>query len=510
MTPALLPDDLHRAFIAFTEGGLDAEGLARLEERLVRDPAARRAWFLHCDLENGLADWATARGGRDAPIPAPPRRRVRATSAWLALAASLLVAASLGWLAWRGAETETPSTSVAVLARAVGAEWADGAVFRAGVALEPATLRLRTGSVLLEFLGGARVVVEGPAEVELRDGGSAFLHAGKIRAQVPRQARGFAIGLPGARVVDLGTEFAVSVPERDPAEVHVFSGSVSVTPEVGGAQALAGGEALRLDPAGHERIAARPADFLGEAELDRRVDAESLRREADARSASRALATDPATLLHFRPNEADGRALVNHARRHAAPGAGAIVGAGWTDGRLPGRAALAFRGEGDRVRVEVPDPFASLTLLAWVRVESLPRWHNALLASESDAPGSLRWHLTQRGELRLEIARDLGRAERDWEAVNSRPFLAPSEFGRWILLATTFDGATIRHFADGEPVGEGASFTPPALSLGAADLANWSGPTQRHLAADLDEFALLDRPLSPGEIRDFARRGRNP
>lgn len=507
MNPPAAPDELHVLLDAFSDGTLDPAGLARLEERLARDPYARRDWFLHCDLENGLADWAAARGERDAPGWAPslpPRRKPRPLWLGLALAAGLLVAAGLGLRGWRGPPSETPSTCVAVLTRAVGAQWVDGAVFRPGVALEPATLRLHTGLVLLDFVSGARVVLEGPAELELQEAGRVHLLRGTLTAQVPAQARGFTVDLPGARVVDLGTRFGVAVPEQGPPEVHVFEGLVEVTPAGGAAVPLKTGQALRLDPSGPSALNSH-RNFANEGDLHERNLVEALRREEGGRRASRALSADPATLLHFWADEETDRTLPNLARRAQAPGPGIIVGTDWADSRLIGHPTLAFRSDADRVRLEVTETFSALTLLAWVRVEALPRWHNALIASEADAPGSLRWYLTQRGELRLEIARDLGRASRDWEAVNSRPFLRETELGRWILLASTFDGSLIRHYANGEPVGEGASFTPPALRLGGADLANWRGPTQRHLAADLDEFALLTRSMSPAEIRAFAR-----
>ncbi|HEV7401346.1 MAG TPA: LamG-like jellyroll fold domain-containing protein, partial [Chthoniobacteraceae bacterium] len=105
--------------------------------------------------------------------------------------------------------------------------------------------------------------------------------------------------------------------------------------------------------------------------------------------------------------------------------------------------------------------------------------------------------------LRLEIARDLGRPQADWEAVNSEPFVTPERFGQWLQLATTFDGKTIRHYGNGRLIGSGASFTPPRLVVGAAELANWRGLTQRRLAAAMDEFVILSRALSPREIAEL-------
>jgi hypothetical protein len=131
-----------------------------------------------------------------------------------------------------------------------------------------------------------------------------------------------------------------------------------------------------------------------------------------------------------------------------------------------------------------------------------------LLVSDSEQPGSLRWHLTRNGELRLEIARDLGRSYSDWEAVNSRAFVKPDRWGQWLLLATTFDGKTIRHYANGELIGSGASFTPPSLNIGTAELANWRGDVKRNLFAAFDEFAVLSRAMNENELRRMFEAGK--
>ncbi len=92
--------------------------------------------------------------------------------------------------------------------------------------------------------------------------------------------------------------------------------------------------------------------------------------------------------------------------------------------------------------------------------------------------------------------------------MNSERFLAPERFGRWVMLATTFDGKTICHYGNGQPIGTGASFTPPALHVGTAELANWHGGTRRNLTATLDEFAILSRALTPEEVRTLFLQGK--
>lgn len=90
-------------------------------------------------------------------------------------------------------------------------------------------LRVRKGKAELEFAGGARVVVEGPAEFDVLTGGSGFLHHGRLTAVVPTRAVGFTIDTPTTRIVDLGTEFAVSVEPDGASEVKVLRGAVETS-----------------------------------------------------------------------------------------------------------------------------------------------------------------------------------------------------------------------------------------------------------------------------------------
>lgn len=510
--------ELRELFAGMHDGTLPEAGLARLEKLLAENPEARQMWFLHCDMETGLADWAAARGARSMALHLPQDRTSTPGARWgwagsLAAAAALLVGAFLWWLGHSPVapmSTETPSSGVARLAAAVGVEWADGIERTPGAILAPGTLKLKKGAALVEFYSGARVVVEGPAEFRLVGSGEVFLHSGKINAHVPPQARGFTVNSVDARVVDLGTDFGFVVGGSAPAEVHVFTGKVEVSVASKPARAVNEGEAVRVEAATLAPIPpSRPA-FLTEEELSRKEQAEAYLRFKAWQAASEGMSRDPAAVVHYTFSDADvaERRLSNRSGAAPVDSHGSIVGGSWVEGRWPGKRALEFRGEGDRVRILAPPAIPSVTLLAWVRVDALPRWQNVLLSTDSGQPGALRWHITQPGELRLEIARDLGRPGVDWEAVNSAPFLTADRLGRWVLLVTTFDGKTIRHYGNGELIGSGASFTPPALHIATAELANWRGATQRHLAGAMDEFAIFSRALSGDEIRALYRSGR--
>lgn len=88
------------------------------------------------------------------------------------------------------------------------------------------TLTLEEGLAELTFIDGARVVLKAPARFEVSDRGRGFLHEGSLAATVPPPARGFTVQTPLAVVVDLGTEFGVSVTNDGVEETHVFAGLV--------------------------------------------------------------------------------------------------------------------------------------------------------------------------------------------------------------------------------------------------------------------------------------------
>ncbi len=102
-------------------------------------------------------------------------------------------------------------------------------------------LRLERGLAEIEFDCGARVILQGPAGLELLSGSSARLLQGILTAHVPPRAKGFTVLTPHNKVVDLGTEFGLAVDEAGAATVRVFTGEVQAFP-------LASGSARESDP----------------------------------------------------------------------------------------------------------------------------------------------------------------------------------------------------------------------------------------------------------------------
>jgi len=90
-------------------------------------------------------------------------------------------------------------------------------------------IHLQSGLLQITFGSGASVILEGPAMLVVDARGAGSLQHGKLVATVPRQAIGFTITTPSARIVDLGTKFGVAVDGNRETKVFVLKGSVAVS-----------------------------------------------------------------------------------------------------------------------------------------------------------------------------------------------------------------------------------------------------------------------------------------
>jgi len=323
---------------------LTSEERAELSTTLLASSRAREEFWEFARWNALIRQWGEAEWGRrDAeklalrPLPSaiPTSKRAIATvpkvvpfpsplrKLWpvaLAAAATVALFASLpSLLPWK---KKTPSISVAVLTHSADAVWADGDLGRQrGESLTPGWLHLKSGAVQIEFSRGARVVLEGPADLELLNDNEAYLRDGKLRAQVPEPAHGFTVRTSGFAVVDYGTEFGCSLPLAGAPEVHVFNGLVGLQKAKSPERQLRQNQAVQIAPDQVHDIPARRDQFLSDDELARRERASVQGRLTAWRAASKALSEHPSALLHldFEAERGWSRSIPNRAWR-AVPG----------------------------------------------------------------------------------------------------------------------------------------------------------------------------------------------
>lgn len=122
------------------------------------------------------------------------------------------------------------SKYVATLTESVHAQWANtDRPMEIGTRLDEEELRfLKQGVVKIVFDSGAEVVLEAPSVITLQGRDGMSLNSGRLYACVPEQAVGFIVDTPGARVIDLGTEFGVDVDVSNKVRTEVYKGRVAM------------------------------------------------------------------------------------------------------------------------------------------------------------------------------------------------------------------------------------------------------------------------------------------
>ena len=411
--------------------------------------------------------------------------------------------------------------AIAVLSRALDAQWADPNNSPAiGAPLEPTWLRLKNGAVQIQFYNGVNAVIEGPAEVQLLSGSEIFCRSGRVNAEVPPPARGFTIRTPRLRVVDLGTAFGIAV-SGDREEVHVFKGAVAAHLNSAAPRNMKEGDAVAASgDSTLQTIPLNKAAFLTTAELERKSNSEQNSALQTWSNAATKLNADPALVVRFdfeRNAPPTGHTLRNLAVNGTATSDATVVGCENAEGRWPGKGALEFRNVSDRVRVSIPSEHTSITLMVWVRVDRLENKFNSLFMSDAIEPGAVHWQIRRNGNLHLGIAGPKTSPAKNLNFDSPGIFTAET-LGRWTQLAMVYDGdkSQITQYVNGHPVTRFPLPQSVLLRIEHGELGNWNPGANstdpspvRHLSARMDEFALFSRALSEKEIAGLFTSG-NP
>ena len=449
----------------------------------------------------------------------PPNMKQLGRALALAACAMLLVG-GIGtfWLKSSGTKNQATSSAVAMLTRTVDARWSAKAyAFRVGSALEPGRLQLESGLAQVVFYSGARVVIEGPAELKLISATEAVCVTGRVLAEVPLPARGFRLKTAQLSVVDLGTSFGIDVgPSR--TEVHVFKGKVELQPGKTGEQSLAEGQAALIQGNDLPQLmAANPEAFAPMFEVQERSLASQAVRYDQWRLSSAQLNRDPSLVLRFDfENLSDEDwTLPNKAQKSSSTEGGVIVGCQRAEGRWREKTALEFQSANDRVRLAVPNDFRAMTLSAWVCLKGLDRDFNSLFMSDGFDSGTVHWLIRRDGVLGLTV---FGPRPGKFQIVASPPVFSLEKLGIWQHLVVVVDGKAqeVVHYVNGSAVSRHELKITPPYRVGAAELGNWNARSGanpepsliRNLSGSLDEFELFSRALSDAEVRELYLKGK--
>ena len=522
---------------ALIEGDISEADFLRIEAEFSVDPAVRQEYYDRLALSMALeaeAGAASDTGSKIAAMPVPARRWIPAFAAIAAVIVALAAVAVVFLQDRRlgnavvAAASEPKASGFAVIAGQSDTVWKNTSPLADGALLPAGPLQLASGIAQIELFSGVTVIIEGDAEFEVLSPMEMTVARGKVRARVPEPAHGFRIHTTEGEVVDLGTEFALDVSAKH-SEVHVLDGAVEWHPHAEPMQRMVKGEALNWSAEGKgTALAANSAGFVGMSELRETLSAARTVRHEDWAQFSESVRRDPRLVAFYQMGTADGgnRALSNEATGGTGSASdGAIVAAARVADRWgkPG-GALDFSPTGSRVRLNVPGEYRSLTLLTWVKINSLDRWYNSLFLTDGHELHEPHWQIMDDGRLFFSVKKNdrwnPKKGEKDKHIFYSPPFWNSSLSGQWLMVATTYDvdARMVTHYLNGKVLSQEAvpaDYLVETVSIGAASLCNWGLPERddphfavRNLNGSMDEFALFAAALSPKEISEIYEHGK--
>ena len=523
--------EMHELLNGLVENNLSIKEKARLQTLLEESEWAREQYVRFMDMSASMGHYAEELIGDDFEKFGQPNLKdsiVRFVSPILSIAATIAVGFYLftkfpedgdpfqqppqSQLQKLSIESELLSNdgTLAVLTKAVGIKWSNQTGYRPslGSTLDSSHLQIDEGLAQVEFLQGSTVILEGPVNFELLDDNEGALVLGKLRATVPKVARGFTVHLPKGKLVDLGTEFGLNVYEGGSTEIFVYRGKIRYHGENESKEEVirevSGGEALFVDPYGYANWVEMPSEaFIGTADLAFRSKEDSQSRHASWVQLSDEISQGANAALYysFDNHSSWDRVLKNRTTPGAAALDGAIIGCKWTEGRWPGKAALAFKRKNDRVRLDLVERLSAFTLSAWLKLDGVPDKISPIFCSENSLSGSASWYINPKGQLVLEVISN-GRKTLYQSATAFRT----ERIGKWAHIATVYDleKKKVSHFINGRPFSHEKTKSDATISFANASLGYLYSekPTGRtSLQGSLDEFAIFKVSLPESEIR---------
>jgi hypothetical protein len=422
-------------------------------------------------------------------------------------------------------DQEFASSGCALFKQSVAAD-ISGKAFKSGDVIDPTTIEIKSGMARFDFLCGASVVIEGPAQLEFINAWEARLKSGKLRAYVPTAARGFLVHTPDMKVEDRGTEFAINVSDGQSA-VGVFKGEVIAFPLAGDAITLTEGKSI-------SNVNRRA---ISGSTNDQRFIDPSQRLNSDARPSRldmwqawlKQAINDPRLLRAYTFEEKIDTIWTSSIPDIKAPGdeskSGTVIGAEFAKARWPTTQAVSFKRPNDRIRIDMTGSYSKFTYVSWVRLDALDKPYISLLLTDRFDPGQPHWQILSDGRVKLSMVfpPDDYPPELRYELKGKRTkfdqdFITPVVFdrlnlGRWRCLAVSYDNHTGEcvQYVDGVEVLRmiDAKHIPDRpFTMGFAEIGNWGVPVDfpsaiRNFNGAIDDFLIYSDILSPYEIREI-------
>lgn len=241
----MIAEDRFRSLChAQIEGRASDAERAELAEVLRQDDLLRHRYVEQMRV-HALLTWQHGRS-QCAPVAAQAPDKGLRPVRWSLVLAGALAMVMVGLMAWWSVRPDDEGVEIHVIA-------SDNASFKAGESRFNKSLVVNEGSMSFRTTAGAVVEVTGPAELDLLTPMHLRVIRGAVTADISDGMKGFVIDTPEARVVDLGTRFAVSTGGPKGTQVAVLEGKVEVyestedNKDSGPQVTLNEGEGIRID-----------------------------------------------------------------------------------------------------------------------------------------------------------------------------------------------------------------------------------------------------------------------
>lgn len=428
---------------------------------------------------------------------------------------------------------------VATMRNIVDVEWVGMNPVQHGEMLRAGRLAINKGLLVIDFLSGVRVIVRGPAELELNNTHEIFVSHGNLSCQVTEFGRGFKIRTPQMDVIDLGTSFGLDiVPNRKP-EIHVLEGKVLVqTTKEKKAVEIEENQAFRWEGDSLGEVVFDPDRFVNLDEVQS-LDRFSVEKKTHLwNDKTETFHREGHVLVHYSGQDVDLKRnlLINRAKANKLANDGVLIGCSRGLNRWGNGDAVEFRTPIDRVLFKVQGQYDTLTFLTWVRIDALTNDCTALVTCEeqriweANLPEKyrskakfeppylrgIRWEIAKTGQIHFNICHggkvfDPGLFE--WDIYGTgEPVIRQEEFGQWLFLAVTYDrpSASVALFVNGKCIARHKVSRPVTLPLEYLNIGNCDVPfakVQYRLLGSVDELLILNRALPTEEIAEIHQVG---
>jgi ferric-dicitrate binding protein FerR (iron transport regulator) len=535
-------NELEELVTSALDGHASASDVQELETLLISSEENRRAYLDRVGFEDALEGavkvgvlWSSpviepAQNGPHAKVDGTSRsgRRVSVRMLPMALFSTALIALLCVVLSLRqspdqkyftpesgGASAGLAVNGVAVVASQADVLW-ESPIVLSGAVLPRGEHHIQSGVMHLELFSGVQLVIEGEAEFTIDSPMVVKLNKGAVRAYVPDAAHGFQVVTAAGEIIDYGTEFSVHV-DGGTTDFTVLDGEIGLLraekPELRFSQ----GESLRVRQAvaQPEKLEV-PVRVVSSSAVARAVqDKISSREEAWGVALQEWLRDERLVACYRCSGNSQSRTLENLARGTSQASTAAVVGAAICANRW-GHAGQAYdyTRYGSRARVAIPDEMDNLSMVCWVRINSLSNLFNSLFLTDGHDEGKPHWQIQKDGRIFFSVKHPHRKGTSWRQTVFYSPDIWRDEMsGEWNMLAVTYDRrrGQVAHYLNGnqvsmETIPEHA--TVPLVHIGSASIANWADPmyrtdeefTCRNLNGAIDEFLIFDGALTASDV----------